>query len=194
MKKYFRIMLAGALALVMLLSLASCGSNIDIDEVEDALKEYAEDNEDEYGFTSDLEELGLDKKTAKKALEAGCAEIAELKEGIASIMVFADLENDGYCAIVEFENKSDAKKIGKGLEDAIEDVAEATLLEYYKLIAKSSGEDFDKADAKEEIAEAVEYLMDEAFSKFTVEVKGNVIFCGNSKVVETALEVIEEAK
>ena len=194
MKKYFRIMLAGALALVMILSLASCSSSIDIDEVEDALEEYAEENEDEYGFTADLDEFGLDKKLAKKALAVGCAEIAELKDGIASIMVFTNFETEGYCLIVEFENKSDAKKIGKVLEDAIEDVAAAACIEYSKLHAKNIGSEFDKAEAKEEAEMIVEFLMEESFAKFTVEVKGNVIFCGNSKVVKTALEVIEDAK
>ena len=194
MKKYFRLMLAGALALAMILSLAACSSSIDIDEVEDALEEYAEENEEEYDFTADFEELGLDKKTAKKALAAGCAEIAELKEGIGSVMIFANIETEGYCLIVEFENKSDAKKIGKDLEDSIEKVVAAAYIEYMKLLAKDNNMDFDKAEAKEEAEMIVEYLMEESFAKFTVEVQGNVIFCGNSKVVDTALEVIEDAK
>ena len=49
MKRHFRIILAGALALVMLLSLASC-AKLEMDDVEDALEEYAEDNEDKYEF------------------------------------------------------------------------------------------------------------------------------------------------
>ena len=197
MKKYFRLMLAGALALVMILSLVSCGSSLEMSDVEDALEEYAEDNEDEYYFSSDVEEItGFDKKNAIKALEAGAAEVAELKEGVASVAVFMDADEFS-CIIVEFENKSDAKKVGKALEDGIEDAITAAYIEYFKLYAKEMGmeDDFDKAAVKERAEGIMDEIIEEFFDDdFAVETQGNIVFFGAKDVVDTALEAIEDAK
>ena len=190
MKKYFRIMLAGALALVMILSLVSCGSSLEMSDVEDALEEYAEDNEDKYEFENVSKE-------ERKAIEVGFEEICKMKGGVEALFTLSEIDDmSAWCHVVEFEESADAKNVEKEIEDALEDFYYAIMMEMAK--GELNRDDYDDETwdmmmdmIKEQLEESIEELIP---SKIAVERKGNIVFFGAKSVVEDALEAIEDAK
>ncbi|MBE6583452.1 MAG: hypothetical protein E7649_00530 [Ruminococcaceae bacterium] len=187
MKKFFRILTVSALALAMLLSFASCDlfNPLKIDDVEDALSDFAEDNEDEYYFEES-------EKSYKKALAKGFEELGKVKGGVESFFTFAELEDEAsWCWIVELEETADAKLVEKEIEDGLEDVLYATL--YEVIIAEYDEEDLGIVEDMIEtgIKEQIEEIVP---SKMLVVRKGNIVFFGAKSVVNTALDEIEDAK
>ena len=189
MKRHFRIILAGVLALVMLLSLASC-AKLEMDDVEDALEEYAEDNEDKYEF----EKVS---KEEKKAIEVGFEEVCKMKGGVEAICTLSEPDDmSAWCHVVEFEKSSDAKNVEKEIEDALEDFYYAIMMEI--AMGELNRDDYDDETwdmmmdmIKANLNESIEELIP---SKFAVERKGNIVFFGAKSVVEDALEAVEDAK
>ena len=190
MKKYFRIMLAGALALVMILSLASC-AKLEMDDVEDALEEYAEDNEDECEF------VDLDETIGNKHLLAGFEECGEIKGDLEAAYEFSNIEDDdetAWCVIVEFEKASDAKTVANEIEDKMEDFFIGMMVSASKAALGDEYEDM-MDEMEDMIKEEIEGEAEEMIpSKISVERKGNIVFFGDKKTVESVLEIIEDAK
>ena len=185
MKKYFRIMLAGALALVMLLSLASC-AKLEMDDVEDALEEYAEDNEDKYQF----EKVS---KEERKAIEVGFEEVCKMKGGVEALFTLSEIDDmSAWCHVVEFEESADAKNVEKEIEDALEDFYYTIMMEM--VMGNLNRDDYDDETwdmMMDTLKESIDKLIP---SKFAVERKGNIVFFGAKSVVEDALEAVEDAK
>lgn len=193
MKKFLRLMTAGALALVMILSLVSCGlfNSMEMKDVEKAMKNLAKEEEDTYVVA----EVSKDQK---KALTAAIETLFEIKGGIEGMAQINNIEDEDYpwCMAVEFEKASDAKKVAKNLEDSIEDLmiemSVASMQAYYEELGMDSSEI--KAAIKELKAEMKEEIDDAIPDDFAVVRKGNIVFCGSEDLIETVIEAVEDAK
>ena len=204
MNKFLKALLACTLALVMVFALVSCDSSdkddddddkkkssVDFDEIVNTLTEYSQDNEDECEF------VDLDDTIGNKHLVAGFEECGEIKGDLEAAYEFSNIEDDdetAWCVIVEFEKASDAKTVAKEIEDKMEDFFISMMVSASKAML---------GDEYEDMMDEMEDMMMEEFkgeaeamipSKISVERKGNIVFFGDKKTVESVLEIIEDAK
>lgn len=196
MKKHFRIMLAGVLALLMLLSFAACAKDKDKDDdsekskmkdIEDSLEDYAEDNEDKCTLIDTKKLLG------KKVVVAAFNECGEFKGDIEACLEYTETANNdpaAWCLIAEFEKSADAKLVETEIVNSIRDFYFTLMLETNRAALGSLFEEMEEG-----IRIDIEYDLEEIIpADFTVERIDNVVFFGEKNAVGNVLEIIEDAE
>ena len=107
MKKFLRLMTVSALALVMLLSLASCGlfNKIEIGDVEDAMEDLVDEDDEKYAIAEVDDEM-------EDAMVAALESLFGIKGGVEGMVELYDIEDEDspWVMAVEFEKAADAKK------------------------------------------------------------------------------------
>lgn len=190
MKKIIKLMIASILALVILLSFASCGifNKIDIKDVRKAMKDLIRKDDDKYAIGD------MDNK--EEGLEYAFESIFDIKGDIEGMAQLVD-DDGNWVLAVEFEYTEDAKAVAKDLEDKMIDVIiEAYVYEdkkyYQEELGMNSAEIADMIEEwKKEAAEDPGELLPDDLA---VERQGNIVFCGSEDLIEDLIEAIEDAR